>query len=173
MKKRPYCPYARNRVGAFFQTPLPPPRIQPDSMEAPETLAARQPGRLVLLLHDHVLQALLVLALIVNFALVVYLVIRLPSLTDSLPMHFDANGLPDVIEPPMQFDANGFPDLIGARGGILKLPAIGFLALVLNAVIGVWAHRRERAASVLLASSALFVQVLMWVEAINIAGGPV
>ncbi len=140
-------------------------------MEAPETLATRAQGRLVLLLHDHVLQALLALALLVNLTLSVYLVARLPSLTDSLPMHFDANGQPDVIEPPMQFDANGFPDIIGARGGILKLPAIGFVVFVVNVVIGMWVHRRERAAAIMLASSALFVQVLMWLEAINIAGG--
>ncbi len=140
-------------------------------MQAPETLVARPPARLASLLRDHVLQALLALALIVNLVLVIYLITRLPTLTDSLPMHYDANGLPDVIEAPMQFDANGIPDVIGAKGGILRLPGIGFLALVVNAAIGAWVHPRERAAAILLASGALFVQVLMWLEAINITGG--
>ncbi len=125
-------------------------------MQAPETLVKREPGRLNKLLHDHVLQALLVLALFVNLALFVYLFVRLPSLTDSLPMHFDASGLPDVIDD---------------KSGILKLPAIGLLAFAVNAVIGLWVHGRERAAAILLATGALFVQVLMWLEAINIAGG--
>ncbi len=125
-------------------------------MQAPETLAPREPERLALLLHDHAWQALLALALVVNLALIVYLVVRLPSLTDSLPMHFDANGLPDVIDE---------------KSGILKLPAIGLVAFALNVAIGVWVHHRERAAAMLLAAGALFVQVLMWLEAINIAGG--
>ena len=109
-----------------------------------------------LLLRDHVLQILLALALVVNLALFAYLALRFELLPDNLPLHFDVSGLPDRID---------------AKSGIFGLPIIGLVVFVLNTVFGAIVHRHQRAATLLLAVSALLVQVLMWVAAINIIGG--
>ncbi len=102
------------------------------------------------------MQVLLLLTLAINLVLLVFLVIRYDALPDPLPLHFDATGLPDRIE---------------SKSGIMILPVIGFIVLVSNALLGILVHRRERAATILLAAGALFVQVLMWLAVINIAGG--
>lgn len=115
-----------------------------------------EPDALTLLWHDHALQVLLALTLLANLALLGYLALRFESLPDLLPLHFDASGLPDRIE---------------AKTGIFALPVIGLMVFVLNTALGVLLHRRERAATNLLAASALLVQVLMGLAAINIAGG--
>lgn len=133
-------------------------------MESPEALsypvtASQQPDAepgAIWLRRDRTLQILLALTLLVNLALLGYLVIRYEALPDPLPLHFDASGLPDRIE---------------AKSGIFALPAIGFIILVLNAALGIFAHRHERAATLLLTAGALLVQVLMWLAAISIAGG--
>ncbi len=106
--------------------------------------------------HDRALQTILVATLLINVGLLAYLLIRFDALPDPLPLHFDAAGLPDRIE---------------AKNGIMALPMIGLVVLALNTVLGILAYRRERAASLFLAVSALIVQLLMWLAAINIAGG--
>jgi uncharacterized membrane protein len=113
-------------------------------------------SRLTRLGHDHTLQFLFALALCVNLALVVYLVLRFDALPDPLPLHFDASGLADRIE---------------AKNGIFGLPLIGFAVLMLNGVLGVPTHRRERAATILLATGALLVQILLWFAVSSIIGG--
>ncbi len=128
--------------------------------QPPESLVTEEipeePGLAQLLLSDHPLQILLVLSLIIDLALLVYLLVRFDALPDPLALHFDATGLPDVVK---------------GKTDILILPAIGFVVLFSNALLGVLVHRKERAATLLLAAGALFVQVLMWLAAINIAGG--
>jgi uncharacterized membrane protein len=126
----------------------------PESLTAEEILAAPSPAQL--LLQDHALQILLALTLALNLALLIFLVVRYDALPDPLPLHFDATGLPDRIE---------------SKSGILILPVIGLIVLVSNALLGVLVHQRERAATLLLAAGALFVQALMWLAAVNIAGG--
>ncbi len=136
--------------------PLPP--------ESPESLrptgavdsTLRHESVFALLLHDHVLQVLLALALIGNLALFAYLALRFEALPDALPLHFDATGLPDRIE---------------AKAGIFGLPMIGLIVLFVNAVFGILAHRHQRAATLLLAAGALLVQILLWLAATNISGG--
>ncbi len=128
---------------------------QPPESLTDETMLD-EPSVVQLLLGDHPLQILLVLGLIVDLALLVYLLVRFDALPDPLPLHFDATGLPDVVK---------------GKTDILILPAIGFVVLFTNAMLGILVHRKERAATLLLAAGALFVQVLMWLAAINIAGG--
>lgn len=110
----------------------------------------------MLLWRDRALQVLHALALLANLALFGYLALRFEVLPDPLPLHFDAAGLPDRIE---------------AKTGVFGLPIIGFTVFALNTALGILAHRHERAATMLLAASALLVQVLMWVALVNIAGG--
>ncbi len=128
--------------------------------QPPESLAAEPmldgPSPVQLLLQDHALQILLALTLAMNLVLLIFLVVRYDALPDPLPLHFDATGLPDRIEP---------------KSGILILPVISLIVMVSNALLGVLVHQKERAATLLLAAGALFVQVLMWLAVINIAGG--
>jgi uncharacterized membrane protein len=134
-------------------------------MEPPEVLSypitasqqsEAEPSVILRLRCDRALQILLALTLLANLALLVYLVIRYEALPDPLPLHFDASGLPDRIE---------------AKNGIFALPAIGFIVLVLNTALGILIHRHERAATRLLVAGAMLIQVLLWLAAINIAGG--
>jgi uncharacterized membrane protein len=131
---------------------LPPETLGPVSPELP----AQTESAFDLLLHDHVLQILLAAALVVNLTLFGYLAIRFEVLPDNLPLHFDVTGLPDRIE---------------AKTGIFGLAIIGLIVFVVNVVLGVLAHRRQPAAALLLAFSALLIQILMWFAAINIIGG--
>lgn len=134
-------------------------------MQAPESVVETEdapfieldhPSTVERILKDRMWQFLLVLALAANVALIVFIVLRFDALPDPLPLHFDANG---------------FPDRIDAKTGIIALPVIGFVVLVLDMVLGALSYRLVRAAAILLATSALVVQVLLWIAAINIAGG--
>jgi len=136
--------------------PVPPP--PPEILELREEIVAtpEPPSRLALLLRDHTLRFFFALTLIVNLALVVYLVLRFDALPDPLPLHFDASGLADRIE---------------AKSGIFGLPLIGFIVLVLNSILGIPVQRRERAAAILLITGALLVQILLWFAVSRIIGG--
>jgi uncharacterized membrane protein len=114
------------------------------------------PRPVQLLLQDHALQILLALTLAINIGLLLFLLVRYDTLPDPLPTHFDATGLPDVLK---------------GKTDIMILPGIGFVVFVSNALLGVLVRQKERAAALLLAAGALFVQVLMWLAVINIAGG--
>lgn len=137
-----------------------PPPIPP---EAPESLTrVTQPrtpslfvSAIIALWRDRVFLFWLALALLANLALFAYLALRFDNLPDPLPMHFDSAGLPDRIE---------------SKNGIFALPIIGITIFVLNLGLGVVIHRRERAITILLTVGALFVQVLMWLAIINLAG---
>lgn len=131
---------------------LPPETLRPVIPELPSQ-RERASDRL---LHDRVMQVLLGLALLVDLALFGYLAIRFDVLPDNLPLHFDVTGLPDRIE---------------AKTSIFGLPIIGLIVFVINVGLGVITHRRQRAAALLLAVSALLIQILMWFAAINIIGG--
>ena len=137
-------------------SPLPPP--PPEILEPREEFepTSRTASRVTLLWRDHALQLLFVLALVVNGALVGYLMLRFDTLPDPLPLHFDASGLADRIE---------------AKNGIFGLPLIGFSVLALNTVLGIPIHRRERAATILLFTSALLAQILLWFAVSSIIGG--
>ncbi len=117
---------------------------------------ARAPHPFAQIFSDRALWLLLAAALALTIALAIFLLIRFESLPEVLPLHFDASGVPDRIE---------------TKAGIFGLPIIGMLVFLLNAVLAALAHRAERAASILLAASALLVQALMWLGALNIVGG--
>lgn len=130
--------------------------------EAPESLvepAPRPPSAIALIVdalwRDHLLQVLLVLALVANLALFAYLALRFASLAESLPLHFDSSGYADRIDP---------------KGGIFALPVIGITVFLLNVGLSTLIHRRERAATILLTIGTLCVEILMWIAVINIAG---
>ena len=136
--------------------PIPPP--PPELLEPREEFVTtpEPESRITLLSRDHVLQFLFALTVIVNLGLVGYLVLRFDALPDPLPLHFDASGLADRIE---------------AKSGIFGLPLIGFSVLVLNTTLSVPLHRRERAATLLLVTGTLLVQILLWFAVSSIVGG--
>ena len=114
---------------------------------------AAQPPRFF---SDRALLILFAAALALNLALAIFLFWRFDSLPDVLPLHFDASG---------------FPDRIDSKAGIFAMPIIAFIVLVLNTALAALAHHAERAVSILLAFSALLVEALMWLGALNIVGG--
>jgi len=132
---------------------IPPP---PEQLVPRTPLPAPEESVFALLWRDHALQILIALALVVNLALFGYLAIRFESLPDNLPLHFDVSGLPDRID---------------VKSGIFGLPIIGLVVFILNTGLGTITHRLQRAATLLLAVSALLVQILLWFAAINIIGG--
>ena len=129
----------------------------------PETLKSVTPelpadteGAFDHLLQDRALQILFAATLLVNLALFGYLALRFDLLPDNLPLHFDVIGQPDRIE---------------AKSSIFGLAIIGLIVFLVNAVMGTLTHRQQRAASLLLAVSALLIQILIWFATINIIGG--
>ena len=68
-------------------------------------------------------------------------------------------------------DAAGLADRIEAKSGIFGLPIIGLLVLALNFALGIPAHRRVRAATILLVTGALLAQILLWFAVSSIIGG--
>ena len=131
---------------------LPPETLRPVTPELP----LETEGPFDHLLQDRVLQFLLAAAFVVNLTLFGYLALRFDLLPDNLPLHFDVTGLPDRIE---------------AKVSIFGLAIIGLIVFLVNTVLGVATHRRQRAACLLLAVSALLIQILMWVATLNIIGG--
>ena len=115
-----------------------------------------EPKILALVSRDRALRAVIILAVLIDAALFIYLIARLEALPELLPLHFDATGFADRIE---------------TKSSILALPAIGLIVIGLNGLIGLLAYRRERAIAILLAASALLMQVLMWLAVVNIVGG--
>lgn len=130
--------------------------------QSPEQLASHltsrpkrpaQPGALEQILRDNWLIAILILAFLINLGLALFLVLRFDGMNELIPLHYDAQGFPDRIEP---------------KSGIYAIPVIGFVILLGNAFLSFAAHSRERAAAVLLAVSAMMVQLLLWLAALNI-----
>lgn len=104
---------------------------------------------------DRLVHVLLILGLLLNLALFAYIGWRYGALPESLPLHFDIMGR---------------PDRFGVRSEIFKLPAIGFLLLVLNSLFGLAVQRWEKLGAYLLLGVTLVVQVLFWLGALNIMG---
>ena len=105
--------------------------------------------------QDRVGLVLLLSSLLTLLALTGLLCFQFPALPRMVPLHFDIEGQPDRLE---------------ARGQIFSIPLIGFLALLLNGVLGGLAYQRERMASYMLWGGAILVQVLMWTAVIGILG---
>lgn len=97
--------------------------------------------------QDRLGLGLLAAGFLVLLALVGFLCARFPGLPPLLPLHFDAQGI---------------PDRLGSRGEIFYLPLVGFVVLFTNGVLGGALYARERLASYLLWGAGALVQVLFW-----------
>lgn len=97
--------------------------------------------------QDRLGLGLLAAGFLVLLALVGFLCAQFPGLPPLLPLHFDAQGI---------------PDRLGARGEIFYIPLVGFVVLFVNGILGGALYARERLASYLLWGAAVLVQVLFW-----------
>lgn len=70
---------------------------------------------------------------------------RFPALPSDVPLHFDANGL---------------PDRISAKSGLFALPLLALLTWVFNTSAGVWLYRRVQHEA----------GYLLWIGALAVAG---
>jgi hypothetical protein len=119
----------------------------------PTTFLSRLPLWLQAALRDRYLWAMLIVALFVNLGLFAFLLLLANQLPPLVPMHFDAAGQPDRIEP---------------KGAIFSLPQIGLIMIAVNTVIGAVMYRREPLAAYLLGGVAIAGQFLLWFAAITI-----
>ncbi len=119
-------------------------------------IAGRVPA-VALIIRDRYLWALVIVALIVNLGLFAYLIIEVnrvpPTLPPLVPLHFDAAGEADRIEQ---------------RNALYSLPQIGLVVIVGNLALGALMYRREPLAAYLLAGTAVVIQLLLWIAAIQI-----
>lgn len=97
--------------------------------------------------RDRLALGLLSAGFLALLALVGFLCARFPGLPPLLPLHFDAQGI---------------PDRLGARGEIFYIPLIGFVVLLTNGALGGALYARERLAAYLLWGMGFLVQVLFW-----------
>lgn len=118
---------------------------------------ARRAAEAALVIRDRYLWALFIVALIVNLGLFAYLILesnRVPvTLPPLVPLHFDASGDPDRIEP---------------RSALFSLPQIGLIVILGNMALGGLMYRREPLATYLLAGTAIVIQLLLWLATIQI-----
>jgi uncharacterized membrane protein len=118
---------------------------------------ARRAAEAAVVVRDRYLWALVIVALIVNLGLFAYLILEFnrvpPTLPPLVPLHFDAGGEPDRIEP---------------RNALFSLPQIGLIVIVGNLALGALMYRREPLAAYLLAGTAVLIQLLLWLAAIQI-----
>lgn len=105
--------------------------------------------------QDRLAVGLLGTSLLALLLLTGLLCFRFPALPWMAPLHFDASGVPDRLEP---------------KGEIFILPLIGFLTLLINAGLGIFSYKRERMISYLLWGGAVLVQILVWTAALGILG---
>ncbi len=113
----------------------------------------RVPRSLMLVARDRFLWALVIIALVVNLGLFAFLIIQFNSLPPLVPLHFDAGGDPDRIEP---------------ASALFSLPQIGMIVIAGNFALGALMYRRERLATYLLVGTAIAIQFLLWFAAIAI-----
>jgi uncharacterized membrane protein len=118
---------------------------------------ARRASEAAAVVRDRYLWALVIVALIVNLGLFAYLILEFsrvpPTLPPLVPLHFDASGEPDRIEP---------------RTALFSLPQIGLIVILGNLALGALMYRREPLATYLLAGTAIVIQLLLWLATIQI-----
>ncbi len=103
--------------------------------------------------RDRLAQLPIVLGALANAALFAYLLARYPTLPRILPLHFTAFGGVDRIGPKEQ---------------ILRLPTIGLIVFMANALLGFALHREEPLATYLLAGTGLLAQFLIAIALLHI-----
>lgn len=102
---------------------------------------------------DSVVSWLAVAGLALCILLFGYVYLVYPGLPSSLPLHWNSQAQVDVIGDPQE---------------LLRLPIFGLIVWAANMVFGLWALRRERAATLFLLTGAIAAQVVFAAGAISI-----
>lgn len=102
---------------------------------------------------DHLAQWLWLGSLVVNLALVAYLCAIYPNLDPVMPVHFDVSGQVDRVAPAIV---------------VFFLPVIGWAVLIVNGLLGVWIHQKQRLATLFLWGGTGVVQGFLWLAALGI-----
>lgn len=102
--------------------------------------------------RDRTAHSLIGLGILVNALLFAYISWRYRGLPDLLPLHFDSQGVADIISP---------------RDEIFRIPTAGLLILCVNLAIGALAHRRERPAAYILFGAIVATQVLLLIPILH------
>jgi hypothetical protein len=102
--------------------------------------------------RDRSVHFLIGLGVLINALLFAYISWRYRGLPDLLPLHFDSQGIADIISP---------------RDEIFRIPTAGLLILCVNLAIGVLVHRHERLASYVLFGSIVATQLLLLIPILH------
>jgi len=102
---------------------------------------------------DHLAHRFLLAALVLNLGLFAYLCVAYPDFPPILPVHFTALGESDRLAPAIT---------------VFAIPAIGALGLILNSLLGLAIHSRERLATLLLWGGTVVIQAYLWVALLGI-----
>ncbi len=111
------------------------------------------PWRQHWLLHDRLAQALLLGGLWLGWLALSYVAWRYPQLPDTIALHFNTAGAPDLLSP---------------RRSIFLLPGISLLIGFLNAAIGFALYEYQRNLSYLLWSLSVILQIVVLFIAANL-----
>ena len=103
--------------------------------------------------RDRSAHLLLGLGVLTNALLFAYVSWRYRGLPELLPLHFDSQGIADIISP---------------REEIFRLPTAGLLVLCVNLAIGLMVHKHERLAAYLLFGAIVAAQVLLLIPIIHV-----
>jgi hypothetical protein len=82
----------------------------------------------------------------------------------TIVLRYDA--LPDQVA--LHFDASGQPSQIASKYDLLRLPLLGFVCLLVNWVVGVVVHQRERLLARLLWLGGAIVQLVLFVGVLRL-----
>jgi len=93
------------------------------------------------------------LGLLLNLALIGWVMHRYTGLPARIPLHFDAAGQ---------------ADRIADKAWLFMLPGIGLLVAAVNSLLGVLLYGRERVAAYLLGIASLAAQVVLWLATFEI-----
>jgi uncharacterized membrane protein len=102
---------------------------------------------------DRVVRWLALAGLVLSLLLFGYVYLVYPHLPSSLPLHWNAQAQVDIIGDPQE---------------LLRLPLFGLFIWAANLVIGLWALRRERAATIFLLAGAVAAQIVFAAGAFSI-----
>ena len=107
------------------------------------------------LIEDRVGLSFLALALGLNLAMILYLLVQYDQLPQTLVLHWNANGL---------------PDRIGTRRDLWLLPIITAIVTIANIGLAWLAETFDRFAARLLLAGTCLVQIVAWVALLSIVG---
>jgi hypothetical protein len=91
-------------------------------------------------------------------------VLALLVLLGTIDLRYDA--LPEQV--PLHFDASGIPSQIAPKSDLMRIPLLGFVSLLIDWVLGIVVHQRERLLARLLWVGGAIVQLVVLVGVLRL-----